>query len=89
MFQQSKYINTRYIFNGANRGLNVVVHVLNKFWAGQTKWSTFMYIISGRGRKSGVARATEATASLAPLSIDIYYIQHILYLHRARVTNLD
>ena len=28
-----------------------------------------MYIISGRGRKSGVARATEATASLAPLSI--------------------
>ena len=28
-----------------------------------------MYIISGRGRKSGVARATEATASLAPLNI--------------------
>ena len=28
-----------------------------------------MYIISGRGRKSGVARATEATASLAPLII--------------------
>ena len=28
-----------------------------------------MYIISGRGRKNGVARATEATASLAPLRI--------------------
>ena len=28
-----------------------------------------MYIISGRGRKSGVAHATEATASLAPLNI--------------------
>ena len=26
-----------------------------------------MYIISGRGRKSGGARATGATASLAPL----------------------
>ena len=30
-----------------------------------------MYIISGRGRKSGVARGTEATASLAPLNIFI------------------
>ena len=30
-----------------------------------------MYIISGRGRKSGVARATEATASLAPLLISL------------------
>ena len=28
-----------------------------------------MYIISGRGRKSGVARATGATASLAPMYI--------------------
>ena len=28
-----------------------------------------MYIISGRGRKSGVARATGATASLAPMKI--------------------
>ena len=28
-----------------------------------------MYIISGRGRKSGVARATGATASLAPMCI--------------------
>ena len=28
-----------------------------------------MYIISGRGRKSGVARATGATASLAPMNI--------------------
>ena len=28
-----------------------------------------MYIISGRGRKSGVARATGATASLAPMDI--------------------
>ena len=30
-----------------------------------------MYIISGRGRKSGVARATEATASLAPLNMSL------------------
>ena len=28
-----------------------------------------MYIILGWGRKSGVARATEATASLAPLLV--------------------
>ena len=28
-----------------------------------------MYIISGRGRKSGVARATGVTASLAPMTI--------------------
>ena len=28
-----------------------------------------MYIISGRGRKSGVARATGAIASLAPMLI--------------------
>ena len=28
-----------------------------------------MYIISGRGRKSGVARATGATASLSPMKI--------------------
>ena len=33
-----------------------------------------MYIISGRGRKSGVARATEATASLAPLLIIQLYV---------------
>ena len=30
-----------------------------------------MYIISGRGRKSGVARATGATASLAPMEIQL------------------
>ena len=30
-----------------------------------------MYIISGRGRKCGGARATGATASLAPLGIFI------------------
>ena len=30
-----------------------------------------MYIISGKGRKSGVARATEATASLAPLTMTV------------------
>ena len=29
-----------------------------------------MYIISGRGRKSGGARATGATASLAPLCMN-------------------
>ena len=30
-------------------------------------WSMFIYINSGRGRKSGVAHATAATPSLAPL----------------------
>ena len=55
--------------NGANRGIKAVLHVVNKFGVGQNNVSTFMYIISGRGRKSGVARATEATASLAPLTI--------------------
>ena len=44
-------------YNGANRGSKAVLHVLNKF---------------GRGRKSGGARATGATPSLAPLYI---YIQ--------------
>ena len=57
------------MLNGANRGLKVVVHLLNKFGVGQTKWSTFMYTILGRGRKSGVARATGATASFAPMLI--------------------
>ena len=34
-----------------------------------------MYIISRRGRKSGVARATGATASLAPMYIYLYLLQ--------------
>ena len=38
---------------------------------GAEKWSTYMYIISGWGRKSGVAHATAATASLAPLLVII------------------
>ena len=33
-----------------------------------------MYIISGRGRKSGVARATGATASLAPMFIELFMV---------------
>ena len=37
-----------------------MVHVLNKSGAGQTKWSIFMFIISGQGRKSGGACATGA-----------------------------
>ena len=36
-----------------------------------------MYIISGRGRKSGVARATGATASLAPMSIHKYSVRKV------------
>ena len=40
-------------------------------------WSFFMYIILGRGRKSGVAHATAATASLAPLSICLYPLEAI------------
>ena len=39
-----------------------------------------MYINSGRGRKSGVARATEATASLAPLKIIVGIVIHIIVL---------
>ena len=35
-----------------------------------------MYIILGQGRKSGVARATEATASLAPLQINQQSMMH-------------
>ena len=49
---------------GAHRGLKVVVHVLNKFGAGQKKWSTYIYIISGRGRKSGGAIALVRWAPL-------------------------
>ena len=39
-----------------------------------------MYIISGRGRKSGVARATGATASLAPMQIEYIPVDHIFVL---------
>ena len=35
-----------------------------------------MYIISGRGRKSGVARATGATASLAPMRIFLTTVKY-------------
>ena len=52
---------------GAHRGLKVVVHVLNKFWVGQKKWSTYIHIISGQGRKSGGAIALVALARWAPL----------------------
>ena len=37
-----------------------------------------MHIISGRGRKSGVARATEATASLAPLRIIVRFVPLVI-----------
>ena len=55
------------IYIGAHRGLKVVVHVLNKFWVGQKKWSTYIHIISGRGRKSGGAIALVALVRWAPL----------------------
>ena len=60
------------IINGANRGLKLVVHILNKFGAGQTKWSTFMYIISGWGRKSG--GATPSLVQLHNAYIDSFTI---------------
>ena len=41
-------------------------------------WSMFIYIISGRGRKSGVARATAATPSLAPLEI-IFFLKSLIF----------
>ena len=44
-----------------------MVHVLNKFGAGQKKWSTYIYIISGQGRKSGGAIALAALVRWAPL----------------------
>ena len=47
-----------------------------------------MYIISGQGRKSSVARATEATASLAPLIICIIcYL--IVFLFSNRFSSLS
>ena len=49
---------------GAQRSLKVVVHLLNMFRAGQKKWSTYIYIISGRGRKSGGAIALVRWAPL-------------------------
>ena len=61
---------------GAHRGLKVVVHVLNKFGAGQKKWSTYLFIISGRGRKSGGAIALVALARWAPLGIFVFRISH-------------
>ena len=41
-----------------------------------------MYIISGRGRKSGVAHATEATASLVPLPISMVWHCHRHYFNK-------
>ena len=41
---------------------------INKFGAGKKMWSTYVYKF-GAGRKSGGARATAATASLASLPI--------------------
>ena len=52
---------------GALQGLKVVVHVLNKFGAGQKKWSTYLYIISGRDRKSGGAIALFRWAPLVSI----------------------
>ena len=73
---------------GAHRGLKVVVHILNKFGAGQKKWSTYIYIISGRGRKSGGAIALVALVRWAPLliykaSLFVYYcknLKRLIYL---------
>ena len=56
---------------GAHRGLKVVVHVLNRFWVGQKKWSTYIHIISGWGRKSGGAIALVALVRWAPLIIGL------------------
>ena len=53
------------LFIGAIRGLKVVVQV---HVAGGNKGPR-MYINSGQGRKSGGARATAATPSLAPLEM--------------------
>lgn len=46
-----------------------------------------MHMISGRGRKSGLARATEATASLAPLGINVVtatqnYTENLLNINK-------
>ena len=62
------------IYNGANRSSKAVLHVLNKFGAGQKCGAHICrYLSSGRGRKSGGARATGATPSLAPLFIQIWW----------------
>ena len=57
--------------NGANRGIKAAVHILNKFGAGQKMLSTYMYIISGQGRKSGGAPAPGASPSLAPFQMEV------------------
>ena len=47
----------------------MLVQVLNKFGTGQKKWSTYIYIISGWGRKSGGAIALVALVRWAPLDV--------------------
>ena len=77
-----------HVFIGAHRGLKVVVHILNMFGAGQKKWSTYIYIISGRGRKSGGAIALVVLVRWAPLliykaSLFVYYcknLKRLIYL---------
>ena len=53
-----------------------LLHILDKFGVGQKcvrdraeVWNTYMYLSLGRGRKSGGARATGATPSLASLKM--------------------
>ena len=53
------------------RDIKAVVHILNKFGAGQKKLSNYMYIISGQGRKSGGAPAPGASPSLVPLQMEV------------------
>ena len=61
------------------RDIKAVVHILNKFGAGQKKLSNYMYIISGQGRKSGGAPAPGALPSLAPLQMEVRAIWMNLY----------
>ena len=56
--------------NDDNLGLKAVVLVLDKFGAGREMEHIYVYNF-GVGQKSGVAHATGATASLAPLGMNI------------------
>ena len=73
MFQTLSYIILTY-FNKYHRhwrqsGLKTGGAHTKYFRGGAEMWSMFVYIILERGRKSGVAHATAATPSLAPLTI--------------------
>ena len=57
------------------RDIKAVVHILNKFRAGQKKLSNYTYIISGQGRKSGGAPAPGVGIPKCIMTRNVYLLR--------------